>query len=50
MTFVEAAEAVLADTRRANEYGPHRLIAAGINLALDWKAIHERLLNLVTTT
>lgn len=32
------------------EYGPHRLTAAGIDLAQDWKAIHERLLDLVATT
>jgi 5-methylcytosine-specific restriction enzyme subunit McrC len=31
------------------EYGPHRLTAAGIDLTQDWKAIHERLLDLVAT-
>jgi len=31
------------------EYGPHRLTAAGIDLTQDWRAIHERLLDLVAT-
>lgn len=31
------------------EYGPHRLTAAGIDLSQDWRAIHDRLLDLVAT-
>jgi 5-methylcytosine-specific restriction enzyme subunit McrC len=31
------------------EYGPHRLTAAGVDLTQDWRAIHDRLLDLVAT-
>lgn len=29
------------------DYGPHRLTATGIDLTQDWKAIHQRLLDIV---
>jgi hypothetical protein len=29
------------------QYGPHRLTATGVDLTQDWRAIHQRLLEIV---